>query len=148
MAGAAELHEKFHDEDAGKIGSDRSFGVVFTIFFAVLGLWPLRPWADATGEPRWAFLAGSAVFLLVALVVPKILHPLNVVWMKFAALLNRIVSPIVMGVMFFVVVTPFALLVRATGKDLLRLKRDPQAKSYWIRRDPPGPPPDTMINQF
>jgi len=65
-----------------------------------------------------------------------------------AALLNRIVSPVATGVLFFVVFTPFALILRMAGKDLLRLRRDPRAASYWIERKPPGPPPESMVEQF
>lgn len=132
-----------HDE-AEEIGSDRSFGIVFTVFFAVVGCLPLL----SGGQPHIWALGVSGAFLLVALAVPKILHPLNVVWMKFAALLNSIVSPIVLGLLFFVTITPIGILMKLLGKDLLRLKFDKGAKSYWIERDPPGPPPESMSNQF
>ena len=100
------------------------------------------------GHPRIWSLGVSGAFLVVALVIPKILHPLNVVWMKFGALLNSIVSPLVLGMLFFVTITPLGVLMRAFGKDLLRLKFDKSADSYWIKRDPPGPPPESMSNQF
>ena len=98
----------------------------------------LRPWA----------LAVSGVFLILALAVPKVLAPLNRLWLKFGALLHMIVSPIVLGVLFFLTITPIALILRLMGKDLLRLKRSQGTSSYWIERKPPGPPPETMINQF
>ncbi|MBF0179436.1 MAG: hypothetical protein HQM03_05335 [Magnetococcales bacterium] len=124
--------------------TERGFGLVFAAFFAVIGLWPLlhgqawRPWAVAAG----------ALFLAIALLRPQLLKPWNRLWGRFGALLHRIVSPMVMAVVFFVVVTPIALLMRLLGKDPLRLKKDPAARSYWIVRDPAGPLPDTMPFQF
>lgn len=137
----AEHQSHDHNEE---IGSDRSFGIVFTVFFAVVGGLPLL----SGGGPRIWALAVSGGFLLVALAIPKILHPLNVVWMKFAAVLNSIVSPLVLGLLFFTTITPIGLLMRMFGKDVLRLKFDKNAESYWIKRDPPGPPPESMSNQF
>lgn len=141
---AEQFAEHRSHDDAEEIGSDRSFGIVFTVFFAVVGCLPL-----ISGGPVriWA-LGVSGGFLVVALAIPKILHPLNVVWMKFAALLNSIVSPIVLGLLFFLTITPIGILMRMLGKDLLRLKQDKNAESYWIKRDPPGPPPESMTNQF
>jgi len=72
----------------------------------------------------------------------------NLIWFRFGNLLNRIVGPAVTSLMFFLVFTPFALILRMAGKDLLRLRRDPAAASYWIERDPPGPPPASMVEQF
>ncbi len=145
---STKLGEQFAEhqshDDAEEIGSDRSFGIVFTVVFAIIGALPLL----SGGAPRIWSLAVSGGFLLVALVIPKILHPLNVVWMKFAAVLNSIVSPLVLGMLFFTTITPIGLLMRALGKDLLRLKMDKSAKSYWIDREPPGPPPESMSNQF
>ena len=134
-----------HDEPE-QIGSDRSFAFVFTAFFAIVG--GLRFRGTGLDPMTYAAFGASGVFLLLGLVAPRLLHPLNVVWMKFAVLLNRIVSPIVMGLLFFFTITPMAILLRAMGKDLLRLKMDKDAKSYWIDRDPPGPPPESMSNQF
>jgi hypothetical protein len=124
--------------------SDRSFGIVFAIFFALLGAWPLVHHHPAR---PWAFYL-SAAFLLLALIAPRILHPLNLLWTRVGQLLGKITNPIVTGLMFYLVFTPAALLLRAFGKDLLRLKFDPAASSYWIPREPPGPAPETMKNQF
>jgi hypothetical protein len=85
---------------------------------------------------------------MVAWLSPAALAPLNRVWTRFGLLLHRIVSPVVLGVMFFVVVTPMGLIMRALGKDPLRLRFDRDARSYWIDRRPPGPAPDTLNNQF
>lgn len=138
------FHEMRSHDGEEEIGSDRSFGIVFTVFFAIVGCLPLI----SGGEPRIWALGVSGGFLAVALIIPKILHPLNVVWMKFGALLNKIVSPIVLGMLFFLTVTPMAILLRLFGKDLLRLKFDKDAETYWIHRTPPGPPPESMSNQF
>ncbi len=124
-------------------GSDRGFGFVFAAVFAVISLWPLT---GGGGVRIWA-LAIAALFLAAALAQPTILRPLNRLWFRFGLLLGRIISPIVMAVVFCVAITPTALIMRAFGKDLLRLKFDPDAESYWIRRaddDPMG----SMKDQF
>jgi len=127
-----------------EMGSNRAFGLVFAAVFTVVALLPLKD----GGEPvLWAGGVAGA-FLLVALIYPRLLAPLNRVWFWFGLGLHRVVSPLVMGLMFFVVITPMALLMRLSGKDPLRLKRDPAAASYWISRDPPGPHPDTLRRQF
>jgi hypothetical protein len=125
-------------------GSNRSFGLVFAGFFAIIAFLPLF-----FGEPVrvWALLT-SGVFLLAAFAFPSILAPLNRLWTKFGLLLHRIVSPVVLGFMFYVVVTPIGLLMRLLGKDLLRLKFERRAGSYWIERRPPGPPPESLKDQF
>lgn len=127
-----------------KASSDRSFGFVFTIFFALLGAWPLLHQHPAR---FWAFYA-SAAFLLVSLIAPAILHPLNLLWARLGQALAKVTNPIVTGLMFYLLFTPAAVLFRLFGKDLLRLRFDHAASSYWIVRDPPGPPPETMKNQF
>ncbi|MBI2240889.1 MAG: hypothetical protein HYU59_08820 [Magnetospirillum gryphiswaldense] len=126
------------------MGSERSFGLVFAVFFTLVGLWPLKSGGDIR---LWA-LAAAVAFLVAALAVPKWLNPLNLLWFKFGLLLHKIMTPLIMGLLFFVTVTPIGVLMRATGKDPMRLKRDPAATSYWIKRDPPGPAPDSMKNQF
>ena len=79
---------------------------------------------------------------------PRLLHPLNRVWFALGLLLHHVVNPVVMALMFYGAILPMALLLRALGKDLLRLKREPQAASYWIAREPPAPAPDSMSKQF
>lgn len=137
-------HEQFQEHHTGEIGSDRSFCFVFTGVFLVLSLWPLvrggafRPWA----------LGVSAVFLLIGLVAPQSVHALNVAWMKLALLIAKVTNPIITSLLFFLVFTPFALLFRLIGRDALRLRKDPAAASYWILKEPPGPDPATMPNQY
>ena len=143
MRGAS-LHEDLERKQEGPGSSDRAFGLVFWVFFALVGLAPLR-----THHPiRWWALAVSAAFLVIALVQPAWLAPLNRVWTKLGVLMGRVISPVITALLFYVVVTPTALLFRLLRKDPLRLHSDPGAGSYWIERHPPGPPPDTMPNQF
>ena len=137
-------HESYDRPEEIQGSSNRSFGLVFAGFFAIVGLFPLV----AGGPIRyWALLTG-AVFLLLGLALPSVLGPLCRLWMKFGQLLHRIVSPIVLGIMFFLVVTPIGLLMRLAGKDPLRLKFDREAGSYWIAREPPGPAPESLRDQF
>ncbi|NJD35703.1 MAG: hypothetical protein FIA96_12880 [Betaproteobacteria bacterium] len=124
--------------------SDRSFGFVFAAVFLIVALYPLL---HASGIRLWAVVV-SGMFLLLAALAPHVLAPANRLWTKFGVLLHNIVSPIALGILFFLVVTPTALLMRLFGKDPLRLRFDPAADSYWIKRDPPGPPPDSLSNQF
>ena len=137
-------HEDLTPKSEIKGASDRSFGLVFTAAFALMGVWPLLH-----GRPvrSWA-LGISAGFLAVTLARASLLHPLNRIWTRFGLLLHHIVNPIVTGLVFFLVVSPIAFLFRLRGKDPLRLRKDPDAESYWIHRRPPGPSPDSMINQF
>ncbi len=127
-----------------EMGSERSFGLVFAVVFTLVCVLPLK----SGEEPRlWAgALAGA--FLVVAFVAPKLLKPLNRLWFLVGMALHHVVTPLVMGLLFFVTVTPIALIMRASGKDPLRLKRDKDTASYWILREPPGPPPETMRRQF
>jgi len=124
--------------------SDRSFGFVFAAVFLIVALYPL---VHAAGIRTWA-VAVSGVFLLLAALVPQVLAPANRLWTKFGLLLHNIVSPIALGILFFLVVTPTGLLMRLFGKDPLRLRYDPAADSYWLKLDPPGPAADSLKNQF
>jgi hypothetical protein len=136
-------------EDLGRTqhvegSSNRSFGLVFASVFLIVMAWPLF-----YGEsPRWWALAVSIVFAAIALLKPVLLGGLNRLWTKLGLLLGAIVSPIALGVLFYGILTPLAVLSRLTGNDPLRLRRDATVKSYWISREPPGPPPDSMTKQF
>lgn len=129
-----------------KIGSstDRSFGLVFAVFFLMLALWPLLH----QHEMRLWALVIAAIFLLLALAIPKLLAPLNRMWTSFGMLLHRIVSPLALGILFYGVVMPTGLLMRLFGKDLLRLRLDKSANSYWIQRSPSGPTPESLKLPF
>ena len=97
---------------------------------------------------RWWALGVAAVFAALAFMWTALLAPLNRLWLKLGLVLYKVVNPIVLGLLFYVTVTPISLLMRVLGKDPLRLRRDPDAASYWIERTPPGPAPESMKNQF
>ena len=137
-------HEDLSRDQQVEGSSDRSFGLVFAVVFLLIGCWPLIH----REPPHWWAIVVSAVFAATALLKPALLAGLNRLWLKLGLLLAKIVSPVVLALLFYVTVTPVGLLMRAAGKDPLRLKLDPGADSYWIPRKPPGPPPDSMTNQF
>lgn len=142
--GFAMAHEDLTREQQIEGSSDRVFGLVFAGVFLVIAGWPLF-----SGEmPRWWASGVAAVFALVALVKPALLGGLNRLWIKLGILLGKVVSPVALGILFYGVLVPIGAVMRLTGKDPLRLKLDPSAASYWIPREPPGPPPDSMTNQF
>ncbi|MEK7246313.1 MAG: SxtJ family membrane protein [Pseudomonadota bacterium] len=138
------FHETLARAGDVKAGSERAFGAVFAVVFLLVALWPLL---DGASPRLWA-LALAALFLAAAVLAPALLAPLNRIWFRFGLLLHRIVSPLAMALLFYLTVTPTALVMRLAGKDPLRLKFDRAAKSYWIERAPPGPAPETMRNQF
>jgi len=144
MADKPSIHEDFDRKDEIKVGSEKAFGLVFAAVFAVIGMWPLM---DGSEVRVWA-LVTAGLFGFAALATPKILRPLNQVWFRFGLLLHHIINPLVMALLFFTTVTPMALIMRVMGKDPLRRKFDPAADSYWISRQPAGPAPETMKNQF
>lgn len=144
MTTREQSHENLKAHKAVNLGSDRSFGLVFTVVFILVGLFPLL---DERQPSPWA-LAIAGVFLILSLIAPKLLRPLNVIWFKFGLLLHAIINPIIMGLLFFATVTPTALIFKMMGKDPLSLKTDHSADSYWIKRSPPGPDPKSMKQQF
>ncbi|MFO1305248.1 MAG: SxtJ family membrane protein [Burkholderiales bacterium] len=137
-------HEDLSRRQPIQGSSDRSFGLVFAVVFLVIFAWPLVH----REAPRWWSLAAAAVFGLLAAFKPDALTVLNKWWTKFGELLGKIVSPIALGILFYGVLTPIGLLARLAGKDFLNLKGDAKASSYWIKREPPGPPPGSMDRQF
>ena len=123
------------------MGSNRSFGVVFSVVFLIISFWPLF----TEGTIRiWAIFI-AILFLLISYFKPDVLYPLNKIWFKFGLLLGIIVSPIVMGIVFFIIVTPIGIIMRIIGKDLLNKKINNSVKSYWIKREQMI---GTMKNQF
>jgi predicted membrane metal-binding protein len=126
------------------MGSNRTFGLVFAAVFVLIALLPATHDAPIR---LWA-LAVAGAFVAAALFAPRLLSPLNRVWFALGLLLHHVVNPLVMAVLFYGAILPMALLLRVMGKDLLRLKRDTVANSYWIARDPPGPAPRSMSKQF
>ena len=126
--------------DDVKIGSNRSFGIVFFLVFLIIAIYPLIN----SGELKLWSLIISIIFLALGLVNSKILNPLNKFWFKFGIFLGKIISPFVMGIIFFLVVTPIGLLMRLLNKDLLNLKFN-NSHSYWIEKTEPK---SKMKNQF
>ena len=126
--------------DDVKISSNRSFGIVFFVVFLLIALYPFT----YGGELRiWSIII-SIIFLILGFLNSKILAPLNKIWFKFGIFLGKIISPLIMGIIFFLVVTPIGLIIRLLGKDLLNLKYN-KNKSYWIEKSGPK---SKMKNQF
>ncbi len=124
--------------------SERSFGIVFTLVFMIIGLWPLL----YSNQIRlWAISCG-AIILVISVIYPKILRMPNYYWFKFGLLLHKIISPIIMGLIFFCVVTPTGLLMRLIKGDLIHQHYDKNLESYWISRDKSTHPIQPMKNQF
>lgn len=125
--------------------TNRSFGLVFSGFFIVLALWPFI-WR---GESPRLWAGGVAtVFLFLALFASELLGPLNSLWLKFGLALQKIFSPIIMGLLFYVAVTPTAIVMRLLGHDPLRLRHNAELSSYWIERKPSGPKRDSFKKQY
>ena len=123
-----------------KVGSNRSFGIVFFVVFLLIALYPFT----YGGEIRiWSVIA-SLIFLVSGLLNSKFLTPLNKLWFRFGIFLGKIISPVIMGIIFFLVVTPIGFILRLLGKDVLNLKYS-KNKSYWIEKDGPK---SKMKNQF
>jgi hypothetical protein len=144
MKRSATVHEDFSREVEVKASSDRVFGLTVAAALGLLALWPLvrhRPMR------AWAFALG-VMLLVSALLRPQLLSPANRIWLRLGLLIQRLVTPAVMALLFYGAVTPVALVQRLLGKDLLRLQIDRTASTYWIQRRPPGPAPDTMRRQF
>ena len=144
MADKSAFHEDFSREEKIEGSSDRGFGLVFAAFFAILG--GLAFWHE---KPHWIWWIGlSVATLIVAFAYPRALRPFNWAWTRLGHLLAKVVSPIALGIVFFGTMVPMAAFLRLRKKDILRRNLDPQAKSYWIPREPPGPDPDSMKYQF
>ena len=123
-----------------KIGSNRSFGIVFFAVFLIIAIYPLIN----SGELRLWSLIISLFFLVFGLINSKILNPLNKLWFKFGIFIGKLISPLVMGIIFFLLVTPIGLIMRLLNKDLLKLKFN-KTNTYWIEKTEPK---SKMKNQF
>ena len=124
-----------------KVSSNRSFGFLFFVVFFIISLWPLKSQGDLR---LWAFIL-SLIFLVLGVLNSKFLTPLNKLWFKFGIILGSIISPIIMGTVFFLVVTPIGIIMRFSGKDLLRINKSKHASTYWIKRHKQH---STMKKQF
>jgi hypothetical protein len=166
------LGEKLNDKNLSRIkthqgSSEREFGLVFSAFFMILAVFdkfsklpftldvPYLKDCVFLQDTEWVvhpltlvFGMLSLCFLLFALFLPNLLMPLNWLWTKLGLLLHKIVSPIVLGLLFYVVFTPIGVVMRLLGSDLLRLRIDKGATSYWIERTPAGPEPTSLEDQF
>ena len=111
-------------------GSNKNFGIVFFIVFILIAVWPL---IDGQSLRVWSLIV-SLIFLVLGLLNSKLLNPLNLAWVKFGKILGKVVAPIVLGVIYFIIVTPIGLFLRLTGKDLLQTKFS-KNNSYWIKRE-------------
>jgi len=125
--------------------SNRTFGLLFIGVFAVLGAYGL--WKGWQLDLIKGLFVSSAVLIVITLFAPKILSPFNKAWYQLGLLLGKVVSPIVLGILFFVVITPVAIVMRIAGRDALLLKKR-IVDSYWIDRKPPGPEPESFKEQF
>ena len=123
-----------------KIPSNRNFGIVFSIVFLIIALWPVLN----QNEIRIWSLVISLIFLVLGFIDSKLLSPLNKIWFKFGLLLGSVIAPVVMGIVFFFVVTPTGLIMRALGKDLLKLKKNKE-NTYWLDKDNSN---NSLKNQF
>ena len=113
-----------------KMSSNRNFGLVFFVVFLILGFWPIIN----GGEIRIWLVTVSLIFLVLGMMKSKLLTPLNKLWFKFGMILGAIVAPVVMGAVFFLVVTPIGIVMRIMGKDLINKKHDKKKETYWITR--------------
>ena len=138
-------HHEYLQPDADiQVSSDRTFGIVLGVFFALIAFLPLV----RGGSVRWWSSAVSLAFFAFAFAIPRVLHPANIAWSKLALVLQRIISPIALALLFLFGFAIMGTLLRALGKDLLRLKSSGDENSYWIIRNPPGPPSESMMHQF
>ena len=123
-----------------KIGSNKSFGIVFSVVFFIIAIFPIL---NNDNIRVWSLVI-SLIFLVLGLINSKLLSPLNKIWFKFGLILSKVVSPVIMGIIFFLVVTPIGILMRILKKDLLNLKYN-NKNTYWIKKKVPE---STMKNQF
>ena len=123
-----------------KVGSNKSFGIVFFVVFLLISLYPL---INNEGIRIWSLVI-SLIFLVLGILNSNLLSPLNKIWFKFGIFIGKIISPIIMGIIFFLVVTPIGIIMRLLGKDVLNLKFK-DYKSYWIEKTGPK---SKMKNQF
>jgi hypothetical protein len=137
-------HELQDRHETVKSSSDRSFGYVFAMVCALVAA---LSWYHDGAHWGW-WLAAAVSFGLIGWLRPHWLAPLNRLWTKLGLLLASVISPLVLAIVFYACIAPIGWLMRLAGKDPLRLRYEPDADTYWIRRDPPGPAPDSLKNQF
>ncbi len=137
-------HESYGAREELPLPSERSFGITFCVVFAIFAL--ISVWRGGTW---WPWLGGiAAVFGVAGLIAPALLRPLNKLWFKFGLLLHKVMTPLIMGILFYLLITPVGLLMRLSGKDPMRMKGGDDAETYWIDREPIPAGGDHMKNQF
>lgn len=143
---SSSLHEDLNRAEEVQGGGDRAFGLTVGGILLAIAVW--RVVFGDLGWIEWLLIAIGGLLVGFGAIAPKMLAPLNRLWTKLGLLLAKVVSPIALGLIYGLAVVPTGLILRLMGKDLLHLRTDPAAASYWIRRDPPGPHPTTMAQQF
>lgn len=138
------MHEQYTNREEIEGSSERSFGIVFGVVFSIIGLWPLL---FGGGVRLWSLVV-AGIFVGLAFIYPQSLATLNRLWFRFGLALAKITNPIIMGLLYVLIFVPVGLGMRIFGRDALNLRLSPEAKTYWIDRDPPGPAPEGMRNQF
>lgn len=141
---SGEFHEVFAERDEVNPGSERAFGYTIAIVLLIVSLFPLIHF----GTPRIWPLPFAAILGAIGFLRPSLLRTPNKLWFRFGMLLHRVVNPVVLGILFYLVITPVALVVRMLGGKLLPLAFSGSASTYWIVREPPGPQPDSLRDQF
>lgn len=141
---SGEFHEILAERDEVNPGSERAFGYTIAIILLIVSAFPLLHFS----EPRIWPLPFAAALGAIGWMRPSLLRVPNKSWFRFGLLLHRILNPVVLGILFYLVITPVALLVRAFGGKLLPIAFDKSALTYWIVRDPHGPRPDSVRDQF
>ena len=140
----AEFHESLRREEPVEAGSNRSFGIVFASAGLIIAA--VNYWHAGSAWPWWLTAAG--LFALISIARPSLLSPLNLVWTRFGLILSRITQPVIMALLFFTTVVPTGLIARMLKKDLLRLRLDASASSYWIERASSETAESSFKNQF
>jgi hypothetical protein len=141
---SGDLHEDLSRAEAVTGSSDRNFGLTVGTFCILVG--GLHLWLDGATAAYW--LGAGSALLVLALIVPQSLHVPNRLWIRLGLVLHRVVNPLIMGLLFFLVITPIGLVMRLAGRRPLRLAAEPKRASYWIERRPRGPEQGTMSRQF
>jgi hypothetical protein len=140
------FHEDFSRHDDIKSGTDRSFGL--TVGGILVLIAAARSYFHGLGWVQYGLVGIGVVLILLGLIAPSSLHGLHRAWVRLGLIVFRVINPVVLGLIYAVVIVPIGFLMRLTGRDPLHLEFDARAESYWVTRDPPGPAPDSMTDQF
>jgi Saxitoxin biosynthesis operon protein SxtJ len=140
------FHEDFSRHDDVESGTDRSFGL--TVGGILLLIAAARSYFHGLGWVQYGLAGIGVALILLGLIAPSSLHGLHRAWVRLGLIMFRVINPVVLGLIYAVVIVPIGFLMRLTGRDPLHLKFDARAASYWVTRDPPGPAPDSMTDQF